>query len=203
MQFKQLETFNSPRFVLFKNLKFKEDSLLLDIHEIKQGEIVYVGDTYTEVSKYIPKSIYPTDVEKQQLFEDKYGDRDDVDFSFNVSPYAIVDIDPEDVERMPDFDIFGESYTVLWVCPADVEVIVKSLINHIKRQAKQNSTIGGELYTIWVDYIDNISINSHQDQIAAVELITQVKKVFEKEVNLLPNIPTQNDWDFIEEMAGK
>ena len=125
-----------PKFILFKNLKFNEDCLDFEIRNIKSGEIIASNDFCSWLVKEVPIPKFPRTLEKQRLYKDKFGDREDVAISFNISPYAIIDIDPMDVENTPDFTIFVESYTIIWICPADVEQTVKVLIKHTNELAQ-------------------------------------------------------------------
>jgi len=200
----ELNKQNLPIFVLFKNLQFNEGAISIDIDQIKSGEIKACAPYESELEKYIPPSVYPKSPDKQQKFTDKYGDREDVDSSFNTSPFAMIDIDPEDLESTTDFDIFGESYTILWVCSNNVDETVNTLIQHtIKLADSRQSTIGDQITNIWIYYIDCISINSDDKDFDSLDFDFIVKEEYKNQISKLPNAPTQADWDYLDEMSMK
>lgn len=204
MKLNEISALKLPQFILFKNLILKEDSMEFNITNIKSGEIVAIASTPQETRLKIPNPAYPTTASKIELFEGKYGDREDVDYGFNDSPYALLDVEPEDIESTLDFDIFDESYTILWVCPENEKEVVNTLIEHtIKFAKKNNRSIGDSIGIIWGEYIDSISMSSDNPDFDTPEFVSNIKQKYEELLSKLPDAPTKEDWDYLDEMLLK
>jgi hypothetical protein len=201
MNIKNLQNQNLPKFVLFKNLKFKDHELEFNTCFIERAEIIAVSDYPNEARKSIPQAKLPRMKSKLELFNHK--DEDIEDYVFNDSPYAL-DADSMDIENTPDFDIFGESYTLLWICPIDDKRIITTLINHTLNYVKDNNLrVSDSIGYIWDEYIDSISVATEDLSFDTSEFVFNIKQEYEAQLLRLLDAPTQKDLDYLDEMLLK
>ena len=95
------------------------------------------------------------------------------------------------------------TYTVVWVCPPDKNLILDNLIKQIQNLVKQKkSSLGNEINYMW-DYVLERMIFTHKNNSEIEDLNYEIKQGFEERLNQLPNAPTQADWDYLDEMCMK
>ncbi|VAW49380.1 hypothetical protein MNBD_GAMMA03-2025 [hydrothermal vent metagenome] len=201
MNIHNLQNQNLPKFILFKNLKFKKDELEFNTCFIESAEIIAITDYPKEARKSIPHAKLPQSKSKLELFNHKGEDIED--YVFNDSPYAL-DVDSDDIENIPDYEIFGESYTLLWVCPIDDRKIIKTLINHTIKYAKDNDLkVSDATGYIWDEYIDSISIATDDLMFDTAGFVFNIKQEYEAQISKILDGLIQEDWDSLDEMLLK
>ncbi len=175
-----LRSITIPKFILIKNLWFEH---INDLDApITRGEIIKYAEDFDEVKMAIPHPALPEDDYKQSLFEKKLGELKKSLAVFDDSPYDISEGDPA------DYEIFGESYTVIWVCPPDVEEIVDYLV---EKYAELR-----DLVAIWEYYIDRMHIYPFYSlETTSDDFYDNVCDLFEKKVNKLEEPPGDKEWD--------
>ena len=142
---KYVEKLNSiklPQFILVKNIEFEhpED---LDA-PLSRGEILQSGSDYDSLKAHIPIPKIPEDEYKLSLYEKKYGDASVIKPEYDDSPMDVSVGDPM------DYEIFGSSYTIVWMVPPDEELIVEALINAYAKSRK--------LIAIYDEFIDRMHV---------------------------------------------
>ena len=117
---RQISEIEFPKFVVIKNLQTK--SLDYDsIENFIEGEIICITDSLGKAKEEIPHQKFPADPVKQQLYIDIFEEGDDLKAGDNVgfpgSDYLWSIIEPEDCPYSSGKDVFGVTYTIIWVCP--------------------------------------------------------------------------------------
>ncbi len=169
-----------PVYILIKNLRFEHD---FDIDApIARGEIIRSGATYQELLNTLPKPEFPVDDYKLSLLDSKYGNIAQDELEFDDSVFDIAEGDPS------DFDIFSESYTIVFICPADEEFIVRFLLNEYNREH--------DLVNIWINCLDRIHIYPFFSlEVTSETLIDNLADKFKSGVKLLPQPPSAEEWE--------
>jgi len=202
---KQLKNIKQPKFVLIKNLQTPYMAYET-VHDFIAGEIVCITDSLKEAQAQIPKFTFPTDPDKQELYREIFEDGEDMlagdalEYVGSNLPWAI--IDPDDCPYNSGLAVFGVTYTIVWVCPPDKNLILESLIKQTQERVKlNNSSLDNELDYIWDDVLERMifTYENHDDD----DLKYDIKEDLEKRLNKLPNAPTQADWDYLDEMSMK
>lgn len=123
-----------PHFCVLRNFEWLEPPVgsPFDISEIR-GEFVGLVCTFDQARRLVPQPKYPTDAAQQGRFHKRFGW--DVVALSNGSmmehiPRFGFDDDPQSDLRSSDRELFGETYTIFWLCPADPEVIASTLSEH-------------------------------------------------------------------------
>jgi hypothetical protein len=230
-----------PAFLLLKNMHEDWPGIVGLDAACLDGEVLWITDSFEEAHELVPAPTVPTDPEKLALLQDRFG----VDHCYDPEtgewtehlPHLAFDTDPDhnglrlldDVPR--DFDIFGESYTVVWVCPADVQAVVDRLMGHAAERLTGRIGIpaplellrlfneadprtarridGYDLFEIWRQYIDRICFFAPELEPAEgpggsrSELREQIINTFSAQLKGMPNGPGDEDWEVLEEMLLK
>ena len=138
----QLKELQLPRLVLIKNLAFPEP--YREDPEFIDGKLIDSGHTITKLRDSIPGKLpVPFDEDKWLLYEYKFGSRNLADGYFTDLPMDLAD-------ELCDRRIFGESYTIIWLVPPDLE----SILNVLKKLPLAG--FGPE--QIWEWYLDRMVV---------------------------------------------
>jgi hypothetical protein len=175
-----LESVNLPAFILVKNLWFEHEN---DFDApISRGEIIRQSKEFSELKKIIPQPDLPEDDYKQSLFEKKLGELKISNAVFDDSPYDIAEGDPT------DYEIFGQSYTILWMCSPDIDELTDFLVERYNQNR--------DLIFIWENYIDRMHIFPFYSlEMTSDDFYEEICNAFEDKVNNLKNSPSQKEWD--------
>jgi hypothetical protein len=175
-----LESLGKPCFVLIKNLDFDHPSDLDS--PISRGEIIERAENFEDLKKQIPLPELPENDYKLSLFEKKFGELKASAAQYDDSPLDISEGDPN------DYEIFNESYTIIWICGPDVEAVSDYLV-------EQYLNIR-DLISIWELYIDRMHIYPYYSLEQTTEdFYENVCNTFEDKVNECSNPPTEREWE--------
>ena len=128
-----------PAFLLVRNLRADYLEINCDAPEI-DGDVLGVFDSFAEAQALVPAPTVPTDPQKLILSKRRFGEiiGSDPRTGKQVRKLADVffDTDPSNKlsqvgNRPSDLDIFGERYTIVWVCPPDIDVVVERLLEEL------------------------------------------------------------------------
>lgn len=138
----QLSSVKLPKLALIKNLKFaepfREDPVLTE------GKLIDTAVTINKLREQIPSQLPdPFSDQEWELFEYKFGSREKEDAYFTDLPSDLAD-------ELADRKIFGESYTILWLVPPDIDAIVKVL--------RKLPLAGLSPEEIWEGYLDRMIV---------------------------------------------
>jgi hypothetical protein len=173
-----------PVFILFRNLRFEHD---FDIDApIARGEIIASGSIYEELHKKLSKPAFPVDEYKQSLLDTKYGNIAESELEYDDTIFDITEANPS------DYEIFGESFTIVFFCPSDKNKIVKFLVNDFIKHRN--------LIDIWSKYIDRIRVFPFYSlEASSDDFYDEVTADFEETVSALEQPPSTEDWDELDD----
>jgi hypothetical protein len=173
-----------PAYILFKNLRFEHD---FDLDApVSRGEIIANGSFYNPLREKLSRPVLPQDDYKQSLLDSKYGQIAENQLEYDDSIYDITEADPN------DYEIFGKSFTIVFFCPPDEDLIVQYLTDQYK---KDRNLIG-----IWSNYIDRLHIFPFYSlDISSDDFYENITDKFERALNEMPQPPTKQDWEELDD----
>lgn len=173
-----------PSYILFKNLHFEHD---FDIDaSIARGEIVANDLSYDELYSKIPRPQFPTDEYKVSLLDEKYGQISESELEYDDTVFDIAEGDPN------DYEIFGESFTIIFFAPPEEDSIVDFLVNQYQKNR--------DLVDIYMNYIDRLHIFPFYSlEETSDNFIENLGNRFQEKVRSLPQPPGQDEWDELKE----
>jgi hypothetical protein len=175
-----LESIEKPCFLLIKNLDFEHPEDLDS--PISRGEIIAHSKNYDDLRNRIPDPKLPEDDYKLSLFEEKFGEANPAVARFDDSPLDITEGEPN------DYEIFGESYTILWLYHYHEDSIADYLVEQYLKSK--------DLISIWEFYIDRLHIYpSYSLEQTSLDFYEDLCTIFEKKVSSCPNPPSDKEWD--------
>ena len=175
-----LESVEKPCFLLIKNLDFEHPSDLDS--PISRGEIVAQSSNFKDLKKMIPPPRLPEDDYKLSLFEKKFGEVKASVAQFDDSPWDISEGDPN------DYEIFGESYTIIWLCDLNEDGITGYLVEQYLKLK--------DLISMWELYFDRMHIFPYYSlEQTSEDYYESICNAFESSVNECKDPPSENEWD--------
>jgi hypothetical protein len=169
-----------PVYILFKNLRFEHD---FDFDApVSRGEIIATGESYDELRKKLAKPVAPVDEYKLSLLDAKYGIIKESELEFDDTIFDITEANPS------DYEIFGESFTIVFFCPPDKNQIVKYIVDDYNANRS--------LVDTWSKCIDRLRIFPFYSlEITSDDFHDEIAADFESSVNSLAKPPAPEDWD--------
>ncbi|MFI5251438.1 MAG: hypothetical protein ACHQQQ_03305 [Bacteroidota bacterium] len=148
-----------PTHVLFKNLEL---NYVQGEGKILSFDWAKPGDSIVELKNLIPKpTILPSDPKQLNYFLNCYSwskvkefeaHYDEQTYEFDDSLNSF-DNDPMET-RSKDFLMYGESYTILWLCLPQRQIVIDYLMDYIKKLTNNYTTMHWHhLGTFFRDYI--------------------------------------------------
>ena len=175
-----LESVEKPCFILVKNLDFEHPSDLDS--PISRGEIITHSENFEILKKKIPIPQLPEDDYKLSLFEKKFGELKVSVARYDDSPWDISEGDPN------DYEIFNESYTIIWVCGQDEEEVTAYLVHQYMKLK--------DLISIWELYLDRMHIYPYYSlEQTSEDFYENICNLFEEKVNECDDPPAEAEWD--------
>jgi hypothetical protein len=188
-----------------------------------RGEFVGLTRTFDQARQLVPQPEYPEDTFRQDQFHKRFGWRhialSDGSLLKEVPSFGFDDKPITDCRRS-DRDLFGETYTVFWLCPLDIEVAVSTLIDHVEQLIGSDSRTAALesllerhhalgpywqpcetidcylLLFVWRNYLDRMCLwGGDSSSHAYAEFLNVVRQRFVDHVSQLPNGPSRHDWD--------
>ncbi len=169
-----------PSFVLIKNLKFEHD---YDIDAaIARGEVINYNLSFDALRSEIPKPRFPDDDYKTSLLDSKYGQVSEDELEYDDTIFDITEGEPN------DYEIFGESYTIVFLSPPEKDNLLKYLRDRYSKER--------DLVNIWTSYIDRIHIYPFYSlDVTSDQFIEEISEDFQSLVRKLPKPPDEEEWD--------
>ena len=187
-----------PRFYLIKNLSIGSINLE-STKAFVNGEIISSSKDCYELQKLIPKVKIPTDECSSYKLLENY-DCIPKEIRFDDSPYAL--FDEAKIDEYSDKELFGKSYTIVWVCNDNPEVILKEIISHIKNEIMTNNKDCIKvLLEAWQNYHDRLCIFTEKKN--AEDIKNKVTKGFKIIIANIEGHPTEYQWNQFEQKMLK
>ena len=230
--------FRLPLHCVVRNIEQPETFINspYDVADLRGG-FIGLASTYEYARRLVPLPEYPEGSVQQDRFHARFGWKQvpisDGTMVQQVPTFGFDD-DPRSVfihrgeGLATDTDLFGESYTVFWLCPPDPEVIADTLLDHVQRlracethpsslQAllerhgasnpymRRCETIDSYLLLyVWQHYFDRMCLRVSNDADHEHRDVCQVaREMFVTQVNQLPRGPSAADWKRLDELRTK
>jgi hypothetical protein len=147
-----------PALVLIKNIRLEdwEDwQHPYDIGKIVSGEYIDHSVSIDDLRELIPEAPTPKTKEQEELFVTKHEEiKDYYHFDDRLDNWLGVE------ERIHDIDIFGVSYSIIWLLPNDLSKIIQTMISTIESELKRGNGIPYVYEEFNCEYIDRSTFAS-------------------------------------------
>ena len=227
-----------PLFCVVRNIEQPEAFIdsPFEVADLRGG-LVGLAPTYEYARRLVPQPEYPEGSVQQERFHARFGWKhvqiSDGTMVQQVPKFGFDDdarsaFSHQSQEIATDTELFGESYTVFWLCPPVPEVIADTLLDHVQqlracethpsslralleRHGALNpymrpcETIDGFLLLyVWQYYFDRICLRVSNDSDHEHRDVCQVaSETFVTQVNQLPRGPLAADWKRLDELRTK
>jgi len=185
-----LKSNRQPAMFLIRNFEFNEESQI-----INGGELISVSNEPDVLFSKVPKPDYPEDERIQKIFDEEFGIlnqenfEEDTDYNtFNTRPYELYGNENHDREY------FGESYTIAFIIPPDIDLIkdfIQDFFNRHYGNGKKICEFG--IADFWSDVLDRHIVYPPEEDSIVCDLWDQMVEVTEKIMMSMPNPPTEQE----------
>lgn len=191
-----------PAFCLFKNLVLSDPyspaSPIISFGWVK------LSNDREELEREVPAPTIPANAEIVDIMRrmDRFEDIVDPDTDRIQEDELSFDLTRDHLVSPPtDVDLFGESYTLLLVCPGKVDIVSDYLIGELQKNTQGKQITGIDLYYLWNDYVDRLlfySPSEHDIGESEPDLWNEVVDELTQRIKMLPNAPSEEDWNEME-----
>ena len=221
-----------PHFCVIRNLDQSVSGVdfPFDVSDLR-GEFVGLTCTFDQARQLVPQPEYPEDAVRQDHFHKRFGwnqvAMSDGSMLKQVPSFGFDD-DPISDRRQSDTELFGETYTIYWLSPADPGIIASTLIDHAGQLVASDSrsfalqslleehhalgpysrpceTIDGYvLLYVWQKYFDRMCLwDGNASDRAHADVLETARNGFADQVSRLPHGPSAADWNRLDELLLK
>jgi hypothetical protein len=152
------------------------------------------ASSWEDVSANLPVPILQNNREARELASWRFSDEQIAqgDFTFDTLPEALLN-------EGNDREVFGESYTIFWVVPANAEQIISLVCDALNSLAGEGKILDIHLAEVWKTRVSRMFVahNDDLDSFALMEIHQAVDEGLIDAVNALPNAPDEGAWEIL------
>jgi len=204
-----LQHLNRTLFLILRNLNGKRlpDRGPFVLPHL-QGELIGLTRSFESAQKLIPQPEYPADYVLQQRFHERFGWRN-LPLSDGTLVQQVPDVKfdhrPRRESIQNDRELFGKSYTVFWVSPFLLNIIVADMLDRAEelrqRESRKRHFPDSQINTRVLKTIRERHLNrlclalNPLAEIDSQRFQEQIWETFRKELSLKSNAPREATWD--------
>jgi hypothetical protein len=140
-----------------------------------------------------PKLLETREAREQASY--KYSEKElkEANFVFDDLPVSLTN-------ESSDRELFGESYTIFWVVPADKEVIMELLLADFKANPEHQIT-AEQIKATWQEKLNRIFFHftGEADTIHLAIIQEEIEEDLIEAITSLPNAPEESSWEILNE----
>jgi hypothetical protein len=182
-----------PGFALLKNIRI--ENVPRKGIRISGFDESHYADSYGALHQMIPipKLLDTREAKEQASYKYSESDLRNANFVFDDLPVSLTN-------ESSDRELFGESYTIFWVVPADKEVILELLLADFKANPESQIT-AEQIKTTWNEKLNRLFFHftGEADTIHLAEIQEEIEEDLIEAINSLPNAPEESAWEVLNE----
>jgi hypothetical protein len=181
-----------PGWLLVHNANLVTEAAGLRIASFDEA---FWSDSFDELGAKIPKAHLKNSKEAKELAGYRFSEEElkQGDFSFDTMPAALMN-------EGNDKDLFGESWTMFWVAPAEAETTI-ALISHALESGATGKISPEQIKQCWIERVDRIFFRQPEDM--EVMDLLQLHEDFNEglipAINALDCAPDEESWEILNE----
>jgi hypothetical protein len=187
-----LADYKPPGFVLLKNAQTKFLSQMgFQVHTF---DTAIWSESFETLMQAIPSPRLLQNKEANELAAWRFSEQEiaQAAFQFDTLPESLV-------SESCDLKIFGESYSIFWVAEPDEEWVIEAITQRFN--TPNNSPIEAELIQkVWNETVNRIFFLKRNETALDLHVLYEdlIEKLIER-INALPNAPSPEAWDVLNE----
>ena len=182
-----------PGFALLKNVKI--ENVPRKGMRISGFDESQYADSYGALQTLIPspKLLETREAKEQASYKYSEADLRAANFVFDDLPLSLTN-------ESSDRELFGESYTIFWVVPADKEVIMELLLADFKAYSESQIT-AEQIKATWHEKLNRLFFyfTGDGDTMHLAEIQEELEEDLIEAINNLPNAPDESAWEVLNE----
>jgi hypothetical protein len=182
-----------PGFALLKNVTI--ENVPRKGMRISGFDESHYADSYGVLQQMLPiPSLLSTREAKEQASY-KYSEKElkEANFVFDDLPVSLTN-------ESSDRELFGESYTIFWVVPAEKELILELLLADLKANSESQIT-AEQIKATWHEKLNRLffHFSGEADTIHLAMIQEEIEEDLIEAINNLPNAPDESSWEILNE----
>jgi hypothetical protein len=187
-----LADYKPPGFVLLKNAQTKFLSQMG--FQVNTFDTAVWSESFETLMQAIPSPRLLQNKEANELAAWRFSEQEiaQAAFQFDTLPESLV-------SESCDLKIFGESYSIFWVAEPDEEWVIEAITQRFN--TPNNSPIEAELIQkVWNETVNRIFFLKRNETALDLHVLYEdlIEKLIER-INALPNAPSPEAWDVLNE----
>jgi hypothetical protein len=182
-----------PGFALLKNVTI--ENVPRKGMRISGFDESHYADSYGALQQMLPIPSLLSTREAIEQASYKYSDKElkEANFVFDDLPLSLTN-------ESSDRELFGESYTIFWVVPAEKEVILELLLADFKANPESQIT-AEQIKAIWHEKLNRLFFHftGEADTIHLALIQEEIEEDLIDAINSLPNAPDESAWEVLNE----
>jgi len=182
-----------PGFALLKNVTI--ENVPRKGMRISGFDESHYADSYGALQQLIPipKLLDTREAKEQASYKYSEADLRTANFVFDDLPLSLTN-------ESSDRELFGESYTIFWVVPADKEVIMELLLADFKANPESQIT-AEQIKATWHEKINRqfFHFTGEADTVHLAMIQEELEEDLMEVINQLPNAPDESAWEILNE----
>jgi hypothetical protein len=182
-----------PGFALLKNTRI--ENILQKGLRIAAFSEAHWSETYAPLKAMLPVAqLLPTrEAREQASFKFSEDALKQQEFQFDDMPLSLTN-------ESSDWELFGESYTIFWVVPADADQVIALLLSDLQAHSP-NQISADQLKQLWEEKVNRIFFHYTEDVdvVLHAQLQEDLHEQLIEAINALPNAPEESSWDVLNE----
>ena len=182
-----------PGFALLKNVTI--ENVPRKGMRISGFDESHYADSYGALHQLIPipKLLETREAKEQASYKYSEADLRAANFVFDDLPLSLTN-------ESSDRELFGESYTIFWVVPADKEAIMELLLADFKANPESQIT-AEQIKALWQEKLNRLffHFSGEADTIHLALIQEELEEDVIEAINNLPNAPEESAWEVLNE----
>ena len=182
-----------PGFALLKNVTI--ENVPRKGMRISGFDESHYADSYGALQQLIPSPILLDTRETKEQASYKYSKA-----QLSAAQFIFDDLPVSLTNESSDRELFGESYTIFWVVPAEKEVILELLLADFKANPEGQIT-AEQINATWQEKLNRLFFHftGEADTIHLAVIQEEIEEDLIEAINSLPNAPEESAWEILNE----
>ena len=182
-----------PGFALLKNVTI--ENVPRKGMRISGFDESHYADSYSALQQLIPspKLLDTREAKEQASYKYSKAQLSAAQFIFDDLPVSLTN-------ESSDRELFGDSYTIFWVVPAEKEVILELLLADFKANPEGQIT-AEQINATWQEKLNRLFFHftGEADTIHLAVIQEEIEEDLIEAINSLPNAPEESAWEILNE----
>jgi len=168
---------------------------LRDGHTVSAYDDIHWSESIAELRSKITAPTLLNSKEAREMMHFRYSPEE-----IHTNSFKFDDLPSSLMSESSDWELFGESWVIFWVVPADKDWVVNYLLAKAEREAADQIS-AEQIKEIWDDYLHRIFFQhlGEEDVVRLTLLYDEVQEELMERMNASDKAPEESAWEILNE----